>query len=141
MKKMLFVLLILCFSFYLYSEELQEFNPDTDFAQVMYVRMQRQVNGTWIFDVTVRHHDQGWKHYAGLREVIDPANGELLEKRVLLHPHDTEQPFTRSESGIIIPAGVKRAIVRAKCTQHGFNGKQIAVDFSQQKTDEYEIIK
>jgi hypothetical protein len=50
--------------------------------------------------------DAGWEHYADRWQVLD-AGGTVLGERVLLHPHDTEQPFTRSQSGIEIPAGIR----------------------------------
>ncbi len=38
------------------------------------------------FVVTLRHADEGWKHYADRWEVLSPE-GELLATRVLRHPH------------------------------------------------------
>ena len=38
------------------------------------------------FDVTVRHDDEGWEHYANRWEVLSP-DGEILATRVLVHPH------------------------------------------------------
>ncbi len=34
--------------------------------------------GTWRFDVTVRHADAGWEHYADRWEVVNPADGTIL---------------------------------------------------------------
>ena len=79
------------------------------------------------FDVTIRHADTGWDHYADGWEVISPA-GELLGKRVLWHPHVDEQPFTRSLSGVRIPAGIKSVIIRTHDSVHGYNSKTYKVD-------------
>jgi len=49
---------------------------------------------TWRVDVTVSHADSGWDHYANGWRVID-SEGKELGFRELLHPHETEQPFTR----------------------------------------------
>lgn len=38
----------------------------------------------------------------------------LLGRRVLLHPHETEQPFTRDLYGVSTPAGVTHVTVRAR---------------------------
>ena len=46
------------------------------------------------FDVSVRHADSGWDHYANQWDVIAP-DGTVLATRVLYHPHENEQPFTR----------------------------------------------
>ena len=78
------------------------------------------------FDVAVKHDDQGWKHYANRWEVLTP-DGNLLATRELLHPHDNEQPFTRSLSNVKIPAGVTEVIVRAHDLTHEYGGKEIVV--------------
>ena len=49
----------------------------------------------WRFEVTLRHADAGWNHYSDSWEILAP-DGKLLGRRVLLHPHVGEQPFTRS---------------------------------------------
>ncbi|MEM1313425.1 MAG: hypothetical protein AAGI51_02650 [Pseudomonadota bacterium] len=73
----------------------------------------------WRFDVTVAHADEGWEHYADAWEVRLPS-GEVLGTRELLHPHVTEQPFTRSLSGIAIPEGVEAVEVFARDSVHGW---------------------
>jgi hypothetical protein len=78
------------------------------------------------FDVTVRHADEGWEHYADRWEVLSPA-GELLAVRVLQHPHVDEQPFTRSLEGVQIPAGVDRVRIRAHDSKHGLGGAEVTV--------------
>jgi hypothetical protein len=69
-------------------------------------------DGGWRFEVTVRHGDTGWEHYADGWEVLGP-DGTRLGYRELLHPHVQEQPFTRSLSGVEIPDGVDQVQVRA----------------------------
>lgn len=78
-----------------------------------------EASGGWRFDVTVSHADEGWDHYADAWEVASPS-GEVLGTRELLHPHETEQPFTRSLSGVAIPEGVDRVLVRARDSVHGW---------------------
>jgi len=87
-------------------------------ADVVGVAMHRDGAGTYSFDVTVRHGDAGWDHYADAWEVLAPDGKTVLATRTLLHPHEDEQPFTRSLSGVRIPDGVTEVIVRAhdKCT-------------------------
>ncbi len=81
---------------------------------------------TFNFDVTVRHADTGWKHYANKWEVVTP-DGKVLGTRVLYHPHVNEQPFTRSLSGVAIPSAVKEVIVRAYDSKHGAGGKDFRI--------------
>jgi hypothetical protein len=115
------------------------FNPDLNFAQVTYVKATEVSAGVWRFDVTVRHNDQGWDHYADAWQVIDPRGGEILGERILAHPHDNEQPFTRSQSGIAIPAGLNRVLVRARCNIHGFGGREILVNLSNEEAEDYRV--
>ncbi len=77
-------------------------------------------------DVTVRHADEGWEHYADRWEVLTPE-GEVLATRVLYHPHVEEQPFTRSLSGVHIPEGIDEIVVRAHDSQHGDGGRSLQV--------------
>ena len=75
-------------------------------------------DGTWRFDVTLRPADSGWNHYADRWEILDAA-GKVLATRVLLHPHETEQPFTRSLTGVRLPPDLARASIRAHDKRHG----------------------
>ena len=82
-------------------------------------------DGTYNFSVTVRHDDTGWEHFANRWEVVG-EDGTVYGTRVLAHPHENEQPFTRS-GRIIIPEGVKSVIVRANDLVHGLGGKEMKV--------------
>jgi len=74
------------------------------------------------FDVTVRHADEGWDHFADRWEIVGPG-GEVLATRVLRHPHVDEQPFTRSLPNVPIPNGVSEVTVRAHDSVHGLGGR------------------
>lgn len=95
-------------------------------ADVVDVRVTADSGGTYRFDVTVAHADEGWDHYADRWEVLAP-DGTVLGERVLLHPHENEQPFTRSQSGIAIPDDVTEVIVRAHDSVHAFGGAEMTV--------------
>jgi hypothetical protein len=71
------------------------------------------------FDVTLRHADTGWDHYADGWEVLT-IEGKPLAERILYHPHVDEQPFTRSLSGVRIPPGETKVIIRARDKVHGY---------------------
>ena len=81
-----------------------------------------QNSGSWRFDVTLRHADTGWDHYADGWEVLDP-DGHRLGMRVLAHPHETEQPFTRSLGGVAIPDGITEVIIRARDNTNGWTAQ------------------
>ena len=78
------------------------------------------------FDVTVKHGDEGWQHYANRWEVLSP-DGEILATRVLAHPHDNEQPFTRSLANVRIPSDLHEVVVRAHDLQHEYGGEEFVV--------------
>lgn len=106
------------------------FNASLDYAQVTFVEVTVGADGRLRFEVTVRHDDEGWDHYADAWEVVDPATLEVLGTRELLHPHVNEQPFTRSLGGVVVPDGVRHVVVRARCNVHGFGGREIRVDLA-----------
>lgn len=86
----------------------------------------RASGGTWSFSVTIRHPDTGWDHYADGWSVFAP-DGTELGYRELLHPHETEQPFTRSLSGVAVPADVTEVTVRARCSVDGWGEEAFAL--------------
>ena len=98
-------------------------------ADILAVRAYPEKGGTWRFDVTVYHADEGWNHYADGWEVLGPK-GELITKRTLLHPHLEENPFTRNKTGVEIPAGTQRLSVRAHDKIHGHGGAEMTIDLS-----------
>ena len=95
-------------------------------ADVVAVEASQSGNGTWRFDVTVTHADEGWDHYADQWDVLAP-DGTVLGERVLAHPHVTEQPFTRSLSGVVIPSDIDTVTIRARDSVHGYGGVEMVV--------------
>ena len=95
-------------------------------ADVIEVEVKRIGGDTYKFDVTVRHADEGWEHFANKWEVTAP-DGTVLGTRVLAHPHVEEQPFTRSLSGMKIPENLVEVTVRAHDLVHGYGGKTVEV--------------
>jgi hypothetical protein len=78
------------------------------------------------FDVTVRSRDTGWDRYADRIEVLGP-DGKVLGTRVLEHPHEDEQPFTRDVYGVTIPGGIAEVTIRAHFKPVGFDGATLKV--------------
>lgn len=106
--------------------DINNYSTSLDFAQVIDVTATQKTDGRWCFATSVKHNDQGWDHYADKWEVLD-LEGNQLGERILGHPHDNEQPFTRSQCSINIPSEMSKVIVRAKCNKHGFGGKPLIV--------------
>ncbi len=109
-------------------------------ADVMFVRASLQADETWTFEVTVQHEDTGWRHYADRWEVLT-LDREVLATRVLAHPHVEEQPFTRSQSGIVIPEGVSELRVRAHDLVHGYGGREVVVNLAVVRGEDFEVIR
>ncbi len=85
---------------------------------ILDVEARLQSDGRYAFAVTLKHADNGWDHYADRWRVLGP-DGAVLGDRVLMHPHVNEQPFTRSLSGVAIPAGLKSVFISAHDKMHG----------------------
>jgi hypothetical protein len=76
--------------------------------------------GAYQFNVTVKSPDTGCKQYADWWEVVS-EDGKLLYRRVLLHSHVDEQPFTRS--GGPVPIQPDTVVwVRAHMNAGGYGG-------------------
>jgi len=101
--------------------------PTAGCADVVGVSVVPAGDGSLIFEVTVLSDDTGWDQYADLWQVVDP-DGTVLGERVLAHPHVDEQPVTRSQSGIVIPAGIDLVTVRAQDSVGGFCGSEYQVE-------------
>lgn len=83
-------------------------------------------SGRFDIEVTLRHADSGWDHYANRWEVLSP-DGQVMATRVLAHPHEHEQPFTRGLSGVRIPAQYTWIRVRGHDLVHGYGGREVTL--------------
>jgi len=123
-------------------------------ADVLHVRAVQTAGGepgegqtTWTFHVTVEHVDTGWEDYVDGWDVVTP-DGTVLKSdpgdaftRTLLHPHVDEQPFTRSQSGIVVPQGVTEVRVRAHDIVDGYGGEEVLVDLTASSGPRFEVNK
>ncbi len=83
-------------------------------------------DSTYRVSVTVRSDDTGWDKYADAWEVRT-ADGSVLGTRVLANPHESEQPFTRSLDGVVIPNGLTEVVIAARDSVAGFCGDTLTV--------------
>lgn len=102
---------------------------DDGCANVTDVEAESSDDGTWRFDVTVSSADTGWDKYADLWGVRAP-DGSILGERVLTHPHENEQPFTRSLDGFAISDEITTVEVAARDSVEGFCGETVIIDLS-----------
>lgn len=93
--------------------------PTTD-ADVLAVETSGD-SGSYLFSVTLQSPDTGCDQYANWWEVIN-EEGTLIHRRILLHSHVNEQPFSRS-SGPVAIRDDQSVIVRAHMHPHGYGGQ------------------
>jgi hypothetical protein len=96
-----------------------------DYAHVLATKFEKTADKIYSVSATVRHNDTGWDNYADAFEV----KGDNVQNglRVLAHPHETEQPFTRSQSGVVASGLVW---VEAKDNVEGVPGSKIYLDLA-----------
>jgi hypothetical protein len=87
-------------------------------ADVTAATAKRNADGTYRIDATIKSRDTGWDYYAERFEVVT-QDGKIIVTRVLLHPHEDEQPFTRELDDVKIPAGISEVNVRALMKRKG----------------------
>lgn len=99
---------------------------DDECAHVIAATIEPSGEGQFTVSATVRSDDTGWEKYADLWEVRT-VDGEVLGQRVLAHPHENEQPFTRSVGGVEIPGDVAEVVVIAHDLVAGFCGESVTI--------------
>jgi hypothetical protein len=75
--------------------------------------------GAYTFLVTVASNDTGCSHYADWWEVLD-ERAHLVYRRVLLHDHADEQPFTRDGGPVVVSAD-QTVTVRVHMNTSGYS--------------------
>lgn len=91
----------------------------TSFANVLSIQVTGNP-GAYQFAVEIASPDTGCEQYADWWEVVS-QEGQLLYRRILLHSHVDEQPFTRS-SGPVEVAADELVYVRVHMSTVGYGG-------------------
>lgn len=102
-------------------------DPTTFFPDVLDATATQADDGSWTFNVTLSSPYDTPEQYADAWRVVD-ADGNELGIRVLGHDHASEQPFTRSHSGIVIPDGVTSVTIEGRDQANGWGGDFIEFD-------------
>ncbi|MFT5391737.1 MAG: hypothetical protein ACI8PT_001932 [Gammaproteobacteria bacterium] len=108
---------------------------DVRVEKVVFVAQQ---SGQWAVHTTLRHADAGWEHYADAWRVVQ-EDGAELGLRTLFHPHETEQPFTRSLQGVKIPEGVGVVYVEAHDKVHGWAADRVRVELEEVSGERFTV--
>lgn len=120
MKKTLTILALLCFIFSLAGVLAGE-------ADGVKAVVKQTGERTYHVDVSVAHADTGWDHHADKWDVVAPDD-TVPGTRILHHPHVNEQSFTRSLSGVAIPANIDQVMIRAHDSLHEYGGRIMRVE-------------
>lgn len=107
-------------------------------VEIVHARFEQSSPGKWAVEVTLRHGDEGWEHYADTWRVVS-ASGEPLGTRTLYHPHVNEQPFTRGLATVAIPVDAKTVYVEAHDNVHGWGPQRIEVDLDARQGERFEV--
>ncbi|WP_028671791.1 hypothetical protein [Saccharospirillum impatiens] len=97
------------------------------FPDVIDVSVRSSADQRFTFQVTLSSPYDTPQRYADAFRVMTPDEA-TLGVRELLHDHASEQPFTRSLSGVVIPADITRVIVQGRDQQYGYGGKTLTLD-------------
>jgi hypothetical protein len=105
-------------------------SAETDsYPDVVAVETDRDVDGSYRFDVTISSPYDSPERYADAWRVVGP-DGTEYGLRILLHDHANDQPFTRSLSGVEIPDGIDSVTVEGRDLINGWGGAIIEVDLA-----------
>jgi hypothetical protein len=104
------------------DDEVEELFPD-----VIAATAERSADGAWTFSATLSSPYDSPERYADAWRVVGPS-GEVYGIRELTHDHASEQPFTRSQSGIEIPEGVTTVVVEGRDQVSGWGGATFTLD-------------
>ena len=96
------------------------------FPSIVKVRVTERTAGKFDFDVTVSSPYDTPQRYADAIRVTAPS-GAVLGERLLDHDHASEQPFTRTVSGVTVPVGIKMIVVQGRDQKNGYGGKSLEV--------------
>ena len=108
-------------------------------VEILGAEFSQDRDGTWTVSVVLLHEDNGWDHYADRWRLVDPE-GNVLGERVLLHPHDDEQPFARLESGIKIASELATIYIEAHDLVHGWTPNRMAVDMTKVENGRLRVV-
>jgi hypothetical protein len=112
-----------------------------DCAHVIDASASQANDNTWMFAATVKSADTGWDRYADQWIVLDGESSSILGTRVLLHPHETEQPFTRSLTGVVVPISVDYVEIAARDSVAGFCGSNYTLSLVARPSDSSPVME
>ena len=99
---------------------------DNSFPAVLAAQLTRNTDGSFDIAVTVSSPYDTPQRYADGWRVLAP-DGTVLGEHTLLHDHANEQPFTRTQQGVIIPSDVLSVTIEGRDLINGYGGGTLTV--------------
>lgn len=96
------------------------------FPDVLAAQLTRNADGSFDIAVTIASPYDTPQRYADGWRVLAP-DGTVLGKHTLLHDHANEQPFTRTQQGVIIPSDVLTVTIEGRDLVNGYGGQTLTV--------------
>lgn len=128
-KRGLVILMLLIVTACGTSGQSQSDSKDTSgqkYPDVVRVRIEPEGGGTFSLSVTIRSPYDTPERYADGWRVLAP-DGRVLAKHTLTHDHAEEQPFTRTQSAVKLPAETRTVTVEGRDKRNGYGGKTVQV--------------
>jgi hypothetical protein len=96
------------------------------FPDVVGASAARDPDGTWSFTVTISSPYDSPDRYADGWRVLGP-DGTVHGEHTLAHDHATEQPFTRTQRGVVVPDDVTEVTIEGRDLEHGYGGATLTI--------------
>lgn len=103
---------------------------NTYFPDVLDAQFTRNADGSFAIAVTISSPYDTPQQYADGWRVLAP-DGAVLGEHTLLHDHANEQPFTRTQQGVIIPSDVLTVTIEGRDLVNGYGGQTLTVPVEQ----------
>lgn len=100
-------------------EAVQQRYPD-----IVAVALDEQADGSFDVSVTVSSPYDTPQRYADGWRVLT-TTGQVLGTHTLAHDHAGEQPFTRVQRDLVVPADVEVIVVEGRDQEYGFGGSTV----------------
>jgi len=97
------------------------------FPEIVAVEAIESSAGVFDFAVTISSPYDSPERYADGWQVTT-EDGEVLGEWTLLHDHATEQPFTRTQAGVMVPASVRKVVIEPHDLENGYGGEPYRVE-------------
>ncbi|MGI8730003.1 MAG: hypothetical protein ACR2LK_08460 [Solirubrobacteraceae bacterium] len=106
------------------SKQAEDF---TTFPDIVSAEL-KQTGDSYTASVTVSSPYDSPERYADGWRVLKAGTDEVLGEHMLAHDHADEQPFTRMQRDLKIPADVERVTIEGRDQDNGYGGETVTID-------------